>query len=61
MHLWIIGFDLAPNEKAGWNGKVLSGTAIMGLAKMINEQEVCTPGMYLRGSENGQKVDDASV
>ena len=36
-------FDLA-NEKADWNGKcVLVQPIAPGLAKMINEQEVCTP------------------
>ncbi len=53
-------FDLA-NEKAGWNGKCCLVQPIApGLAKMINEQE----GLYtlhLRGSQNGQKVDDARV
>ncbi len=53
-------FDLA-NEKAGWNGKCCLVQPIApGLANMINEQE----GLYtlhLRGSQNGQKVDDARV
>ncbi|MCC8047046.1 MAG: tagaturonate reductase [Clostridiales bacterium] len=53
-------FDLA-NEKAGWNGKcVLVQPIGGGLAKLINEQE----GLYtlhLRGSQNGEKVDDARV
>ncbi len=53
-------FDLA-NEKAGWNGKCCLVQPIApGLAGMINEQE----GLYtlhLRGSQNGQKIDDARV
>ena len=53
-------FDLA-NEKAGWNGKcVLVQPIAPGLAKMINEQEGLYT-LYLRGSENGQKVDDKRV
>ena len=53
-------FDLA-NEKAGWNGKcVLVQPIAPGLAKMINEQEGLYT-LYLRGSENGVKVDDKRV
>ena len=53
-------FDLA-NEKADWNGKcVLVQPIAPGLAKMINEQEALYT-LYLRGSENGQKVDDKRV
>ena len=53
-------FDLA-NEKAGWNGKcVLVQPIAPGLAKMINEQEGLYT-LYLRGSQNGQKVDDKRV
>ena len=53
-------FDLA-NEKADWNGKcVLVQPIAPGLAKMINEQEGPYT-LYLRGSENGQKVDDKRV
>ena len=53
-------FDLA-NEKAGWNGKcVLVQPIAPGLSKMINEQEGLYT-LYLRGSENGQKVDDKRV
>ena len=53
-------FDLA-NEKAGWNGKcVLVQPIAPGLAKMINEQEGLYT-LYLRGSENGRKVDDKRV
>ena len=53
-------FDLA-NEKAGWNGKcVLVQPIAPGLSKMINEQEGLYT-LYLRGSQNGQKVDDKRV
>ena len=53
-------FDLA-NEKAGWNGKCCLVQPIApGLAKMINEQEGLYT-LYLRGRENGQKVDDKRV
>ena len=53
-------FDLA-NEKADWNGKcVLLQPIAPGLAKMINEQEGLYT-LYLRGSENGRKVDDKRV
>ena len=53
-------FDLA-NEKAGWNGKcVLVQPIAPGLANMINEQEGLYT-LYLRGSRNGQKVDDKRV
>ena len=53
-------FDLA-NEKADWNGKcVLVQPIAPGLAKMINEQEGLYT-LYLRGSQNGQKVDDKRV
>lgn len=53
-------FDLA-NEKADWNGKcVLIQPIAPGLAKMINEQEGLYT-LYLRGSQNGQKVDDKRV
>ena len=53
-------FDLA-NEKAGWNGKcVLVQPIAAGLADMINEQEGLYT-LYLRGSQNGQKVDDKRV
>ncbi len=49
-------FDLA-NEKAGWNGKCcLVQPIASGLASMINEQEGLYT-LYLRGSENGQRVD----
>ncbi len=53
-------FDLA-NENAGWNGKcVLVQPIAPGLAGMINEQEGLYT-LYLRGSQNGQKVDDKRV
>ena len=53
-------FDLA-NEKAGWNGKCCLVQPIApGLAKMINEQEGLYT-LYLRGSENGKKVDAKRV
>jgi len=53
-------FDLA-NEKAGWNGKCCLVQPIApGLANMINEQEGLYT-LYLRGRENGQKVDDKRV
>jgi len=53
-------FDLA-NEKAGWNGKCCLVQPIApGLAKMINEQDGLYT-LYLRGSQNGQKVDDMRV
>ena len=53
-------FDLA-NEKVGWNGKCCLVQPIApGLAKMINEQDGLYT-LYLRGSQNGQKVDDMRV
>lgn len=53
-------FDVA-NEKAGWNGKcVLVQPIQMGLADMINEQEGLYT-LYLRGRENGEKVDRKRV
>lgn len=53
-------FDLA-NEKAGWNGKcVLVQPIAPGLAEQINEQEGLYT-LYLRGSENGKKVDAKRV
>lgn len=53
-------FDLA-NEKAGWNGKCCLVQPIApGLANMINEQEGLYT-LYLRGSQNGKKVDDMRV
>jgi len=53
-------FELA-NEKADWNGKVcLLQPISMGLTDMINAQDGLYT-LYLRGSENGQKVDDKRV
>ncbi len=53
-------FDVS-NEKAGWNGKcVLVQPIAPGLAKLINEQEGLYT-LYLRGRENGQKVDRKRV
>ena len=53
-------FDLA-NEKAGWNGKcVLVQPIAPGLTELINQQEGLYT-LYLRGSQNGQKVDDKRV
>ena len=53
-------FDVS-NEKAGWNGKcVLVQPIAMGLTDMINEQEGLYT-LYLRGRENGEKVDRKRV
>ena len=53
-------FDLA-NERTGWNGKCCLVQPIApGLAKMINDQDGLYT-LYLRGSQNGQKVDDKRV
>ena len=53
-------FDVA-NEKAGWNGKCCLVQPIApGLAKMINEQDGLYT-LYLRGNENGRKVDRKRV
>ena len=50
-------FDLA-NEKAGWNGKCCLVQPIAnGLSQMINDQDGLYT-LYLRGSQNGEKVDD---
>ena len=52
--------DIA-NEKAGYNGKVVLVQPIaQGLTELINEQEGLYT-LYLRGSENGVKVDDKRV
>ena len=49
-------FDVS-NEKAGWNGKCVLVTPISaGLSDLINEQEGLYT-LYLRGRENGEKVD----
>ena len=53
-------FDMS-NEKVGWNGKcVLVQPISSGLTEMINEQEGLYT-LYLRGSENGEKVDRKRV
>ena len=53
-------FDVS-NEKAGWNGKcVLVQPIAPGLAKPINQQEGLYT-LYLRGRENGEKVDRKRV
>ena len=53
-------FDLS-NEKVGWNGKcVLVQPIANGLTKVINEQEGLYT-LYLRGTENGQRVDRKRV
>ncbi len=53
-------FDVS-NEKVGWNGKcVLVQPIAPGLAQLINEQEGLYT-LYLRGRENGEKVDRKRV
>ena len=53
-------FDMS-NERAGWNGKaVLVQPIASGLAKQINEQQGLYT-LYLRGRENGEKVDRKRV
>lgn len=53
-------FDVS-NEKAGWNGKcVLVQPIGGGLASLINAQEGLYT-LYLRGRENGEKVDRKRV
>ena len=53
-------FDLA-NERVGYNGKaVLVQPIAQGLTDLINAQEGLYT-LYLRGSENGVKVDDKRV
>ena len=53
-------FDIA-NEKAGWNGKCcLVQPIAAGLTDQINAQEGLYT-LYLRGTENGQKVDRKRV
>ncbi len=53
-------FDLA-NEKGVWNGKAVLVQPIgNGLAGLINKQEGLYT-LYLRGSENGEKVDRKRV
>ena len=53
-------FDVS-NERVGWNGKcVLVQPIKPGLAQLINEQEGLYT-LYLRGRENGEKVDRKRV
>ena len=53
-------FDMA-NEKAGWNGKcVLVQPIARGLTQRINRQEGLYT-LYLRGRQNGEKVDAKRV
>ena len=53
-------FDVS-NEKAGWNGKcVLVQPIPQGLTGLINDQEGLYT-LYLRGRENGEKVDRKRV
>ncbi len=53
-------FDVS-NEKAGWNGKCVLVCPIQGgLSDLINEQEGLYT-LYLRGRENGEKVDRKRV
>ena len=53
-------FDIS-NEKAGFNGKVaLVQPIAQGLTELVNKQEGLYT-LYLRGSENGQKVDAKRV
>ncbi len=53
-------FDVS-NERVGWNGKVVLVQPIaMGLTKLINDQEGLYT-LYLRGRENGEKVDAKRV
>ena len=53
-------FDVS-NEKAGWNGKVVLVCPIKGgMAHLFNEQEGLYT-LYLRGRENGEKVDRKRV
>jgi len=53
-------FDIA-NEKVGYNGKVVLVQPIGGgLSELINQQQGLYT-LYLRGSQNGQKVDEKRV
>ena len=53
-------FDMA-NEHADWNGKVtLVQPIAQGLTEYVNAQEGLYT-LYLRGSENGQKVNNKRV
>ncbi|KAB0578413.1 tagaturonate reductase [Fusobacterium naviforme] len=53
-------FDMS-NEKAEWNGKIaLVQPIAQGLTKIVNQQEGLYT-LYLRGSENGQKINRKRV
>jgi len=53
-------FDMS-NELAGWNGKVaLVQPIAAGLTQLINDQQGLYT-LYLRGSENGEKIDRKRV
>ena len=53
-------FDVS-NERTGWNGKcVLVQPIRTGLTKLINDQQGLYT-LYLRGRENGEKVDSRRV
>lgn len=53
-------FDVA-NEKVGWNGKcVLVQPIAAGLTELMTRQE-CLYTLYLRGRQNGEKVDAKRV
>lgn len=53
-------FDMS-NEKAAWNGKIVLVQPIAsGLTQLINQQEGLYT-LYLRGRENGEKVDRKRV
>ncbi len=53
-------FDLA-NERTGWNGKcILVQPIAQGLSQLINQQEGLYT-LYLRGMENGEKIDRKRV
>lgn len=53
-------FDMS-NEKAGWNGKIaLVQPIAQGLTDLVNRQEGLYT-LYLRGSENGEKVNRKRV
>lgn len=53
-------FDVA-NEKVGWNGKcVLVQPIASGLTELMNKQD-CLYTLYLRGRQNGEKVDAKRV
>ncbi len=53
-------FDVS-NEKVGWNGKcVLVQPIAAGLTELMNKQD-CLYTLYLRGRQNGEKVDAKRV